>query len=266
MTNIVLNEKFESGILKIPDKSVHCIITDPPNIIGNPKNFSFKNTIENELFATFDFAFFAKQMYRICKDKSSIVIFGNTKFQSAIFKEMESAGFTYVVELIWVKPNAVNFQQAKHKPTSRHELMTVWRKKQLNFNYIEAKQYGFDNYENKYVSDNNKMYAIKRKGIPTQSLDGSRFMTTILYAKSKGQLDIEERTDHPTQKPEELIRQIVKAFSFETEIIVDIFAGSGTTPVSAIKEKRNYIAIEMNPKWYDLINKRIEKTKWTIKL
>ena len=55
-----------------------------------------------------------------------------------------------------------------------------------------------------------------------------------------------ENTAHPTQKPEKLIAKLILASSNKGDLVLDIFAGSGTTGVVAKKLDRNYINIEQN--------------------
>lgn len=67
-----------------------------------------------------------------------------------------------------------------------------------------------------------------------------------------------ERAAHPTQKPEQLMDRIINIFSNENDLVLDPFAGSGTTAISAIKNKRNYICFEKEEKYYQLMKKRID--------
>jgi site-specific DNA-methyltransferase (adenine-specific) len=66
-----------------------------------------------------------------------------------------------------------------------------------------------------------------------------------------------ENTDHPTQKPEKLLAKIILASSDEGDIILDPFAGSGTTAVVASKLNRKYISIEHNLEYCCLLEKRL---------
>lgn len=67
-----------------------------------------------------------------------------------------------------------------------------------------------------------------------------------------------ENTAHPTQKPEKLIAKLILASSNENDVVLDIFAGSGTTGVVAKKLKRKYIDIEQNPLYCAWAEKRLE--------
>ena len=62
---------------------------------------------------------------------------------------------------------------------------------------------------------------------------------------------------HPTQKPEELLKRIILGFSNEGDIILDPFAGSGTTPYIAKQYNRNFIAIEREEKYIKAITQRL---------
>lgn len=63
---------------------------------------------------------------------------------------------------------------------------------------------------------------------------------------------------HPTQKPLLLLEDLVKTFSNENDLVVDLTIGSGSTAVACINTGRNYIGFELDTTYYNLANKRIE--------
>lgn len=65
--------------------------------------------------------------------------------------------------------------------------------------------------------------------------------------------------EHPTEKPVPLMCELVADYTMPGEVICDPFCGSGTTGVAAVKLGRKFIGIEMDPKWFDLSCRRIEK-------
>jgi site-specific DNA-methyltransferase (adenine-specific) len=67
-----------------------------------------------------------------------------------------------------------------------------------------------------------------------------------------------ENTDHPTQKPEKLLAKIILASTNPGDLILDPFAGSGTTAVAAKKLGRNFVAIESDENYCLLAAKRLE--------
>lgn len=66
------------------------------------------------------------------------------------------------------------------------------------------------------------------------------------------------RNGHPAPYPLELANRLVKMFSFVDDVIVDPFCGSGTTMVAAMQNGRNSIGVEVEPKYCDMIQKRMD--------
>lgn len=67
-----------------------------------------------------------------------------------------------------------------------------------------------------------------------------------------------ENTDHPTQKSEKLLAKIILASTNKGDLILDPFAGSGTTAVAAKKLGRNFVVIESDEQYCLLAQKRLE--------
>jgi site-specific DNA-methyltransferase (adenine-specific) len=91
-----------------------------------------------------------------------------------------------------------------------------------------------------------------------------------LGAKPKDVLEIPttcngmgEKTPHPTQKPEELIRRLVLAASSMGDLVVDPFSGSGTTAVVAEQLGRRWLACDLNPEYNGWAVERIENVRRT---
>ena len=69
-----------------------------------------------------------------------------------------------------------------------------------------------------------------------------------------------EIREHPTQKPKELFKWCLENYSQPWDIILDCFAWSWTTAVASIETWRNYIVIEKEKKYVDIIEKRVKNT------
>lgn len=65
---------------------------------------------------------------------------------------------------------------------------------------------------------------------------------------------------HPTLKPVTLMKHLVRLLSFENQLVMDPFMGSGSTGVAAIEEKRKFIGYEINPDFFEISKKRLETT------
>lgn len=62
---------------------------------------------------------------------------------------------------------------------------------------------------------------------------------------------------HPAEKPVEMLEHCIKATTFEGDIILDCFAGSGSTGIAALREGRKFIGFEIDEKWCESIKKRV---------
>ena len=63
---------------------------------------------------------------------------------------------------------------------------------------------------------------------------------------------------HPAEKPLEMLEHCINSTTFEDDIVLDCFAGSGSTLLSAIKNRRYVIGIEIDNKWCSSIKKRLQ--------
>jgi site-specific DNA-methyltransferase (adenine-specific) len=64
---------------------------------------------------------------------------------------------------------------------------------------------------------------------------------------------------HPTQKPVLLLEDLIKTFSNENNLVVDLTMGSGSTGLACKNTNRNFIGIEMDEKYFDIAKKRLEE-------
>ena len=67
-----------------------------------------------------------------------------------------------------------------------------------------------------------------------------------------------EKRVHSTQKPLKLIRRLIHTSSNEGDIVLDPFAGSGSTAIASLQSKRNFITIEADEKYYNEVLKRVK--------
>jgi site-specific DNA-methyltransferase (adenine-specific) len=70
--------------------------------------------------------------------------------------------------------------------------------------------------------------------------------------------DRANENEHPTQKPLELMRYLVRTYSNENDLVFDGYSGSGTTAAACIKEKRRFIGSELSKEYFDKSVERLE--------
>ena len=91
----------------------------------------------------------------------------------------------------------------------------------------------------------------------------SGFNKSLLYYSNKSGKGY---SLHPTQKPVELIEELIKIYTNEGDLVLDNCMGSGTTAVACINTNRNFVGFETEEKYYNIANKRIEDVKSQLKL
>ena len=123
------------------------------------------------------------------------------------------------------------------------------------FNFEDIK---IDGEPYKITREAQKLYGIKSNlGKYTQVNEGKRNPKTVLeYSIIQGG---NEYTGHPTQKPIKLIRYLIKASTNENDLVLDCFAGSGTTLVACQELKRRGVGFEKETGYVSLTNKRLNQ-------
>jgi site-specific DNA-methyltransferase (adenine-specific) len=233
----------------------HLAVLDPPYLVAEVPEIHEEHLDAVKTEINWNILF--RRVYRVLRDEAMLVVFGHLSTFAKLWNVIESAGFGYVTDIVWVKGEPTNFLQAKKKPLSQHETITVWKKGKMRYNWEEAMYHGC------------KPYRVRRTGIgPFYSVryvdgvsDGSRYMTDVIFAPHKQAMPFSERTEHPTQKPLVLVERLVRAFSFKGENVIDPFAGSGTTLVACAKTGRNCLGIEINEEYAEVIRKRVNSVQ-----
>ncbi len=133
------------------------------------------------------------------------------------------------------------------------------------FDLMDEKLY---NYLNKYL-----YFPFKYENLRCEYGDLRREYEALRYTfnnqkthHSIWNYEIAPRDNHITPKPAPLVENIILHSSNEDDLILDPFAGSGTTAIACIRTGRNYILIEKEKKYIDIINKRIRDERAQLKI
>ena len=183
---------------------------------------------------------------RVLKENGSIFICCSYHNIGECMMGLKNNGFKINNIITWQKTNAMP-NLTKRVLTHSTEFI-IWAVKGKNwvFNYEVLKELNPE---------------ISKDGKKKQMRDVWR----IPLCQGKERLkDNSGRALHPTQKPEELLKRIILGFSNEGDIVLDPFAGSGTTAYITKKYNRFYIAIEKEKKYYKAILERLQKLEKTI--
>ena len=235
-----LNKIYQGDCLEvmksIPDKSIDMILCDLPY-----------GTTACKWDTIIPFEPLWEQYKRIIKDNGAIVLTASQPFTSALVMS-NIKNFKY--EWIWDKVNPSGFQIAKYCPMKQHENILVFCKNKINYNPIKvprdkikkSRHYGKTSGSNplKYIDDNTREY----KDLNPKTI------LTFSNANRTGRV-------HPTQKPVALFEYLIKTYTNEGDLVLDNCAGSGTTGVACKNLNRNFILIEQDEKYCDIIKERV---------
>jgi DNA modification methylase len=144
-------------------------------------------------------------------------------------------------DLVWKKNTVSNLENAAIRPGRSHERILVFGQ----LPYTPQKR--------------------KRSGLEMGRLNAQQRLT-MEWANPGSVLEFDavnnqnsERTEHPSQKPTDLLRWLLLSYTLPDQIILDPFMGSGTTGVAALREARRFIGIEADPQFFDIACKRIDE-------
>lgn len=244
--NKIYNEDCLVGMKRIPDESVDCIICDLP--YGTTRNQWDSVIPLEELWL---------QYKRVVNRNGAIVLFSQMPF-TAILACSNLEMLKY--EIIWQKENATGFLNSNFAPMKIHENILVFSKpsacfvkdKNLAMIYNPQMIHGCKPYISNKTEISSTNYDYKHSNPITTINNGERFPNDIIFFKR------DKEKIHPTQKPVDLIRYLVRTYTNVGGCVLDNCMGSGTTAIACIREKRNFIGFELNKEYYDKACKRIQ--------
>ncbi len=240
MNNIWLGDCLEL-MQNIPAKSVDMILCDLPY-----------GTTACKWDTVIPFEPLWTQYKRIIKDNGAIVLFGSQPFTSALV--MSNVKW-FKCEWIWRKHKGTNIYGVKREPLKIHESCILFAKNKYTYNpqMTEGKPYKQRGSHNIGKSDG-LIIANKKVGYAKDFDSSKRYPISVQEFSNHNQKD---NSFHPTQKPVPLLEYLVKTYTNEGETVLDNCAGSGTTAIACLNTNRNYICIEKEPKYYEIILNRI---------
>ena len=182
-----------------------------------------------------------EQYKRIIKDNGAIVLTASQPFTSALVMSNVKM-FKYC--WYWKKPHTGQLNCKKMPLKNIEEVCVFQNTIKYNPQFTEGKPYTIE--RKKYKGSECYGKQIDH----TTTSDGKRYPKQILEFSEGNKL-------HPTQKPVALFEYLIKTYTNEGDLVLDNCAGSGTTGVACRNLNRNYILIEKEPEYIEIINKRL---------
>ena len=220
---------------QLDSKSVDLIFADPPYNLSGENYLTCKSgkvakcnkgswdQIEN--IHEFNRKW-VEECVRVLKDDGTIWISGTLHNHPSIGVVLKKLNLWIINDIIWFKPNAPPLIQKNRFVPSTELIWVASKSKRYFFNYETATK----------LSNGKQMRNLWE--IPAER----------------------HKTPHPTEKPEKLLERIILIGSKEGDTILDPFMGSGTTGVVAKRFNRNFIGIEIDDEYFEIAQKRIERT------
>lgn len=257
---------------EVTDNSVHLIITSPPYF--NIKDYSkdgyqqseHSTKHENQIGDIDSYAEYINQMLlvwkeceRVLKPNGKLVI--NTPLMPILKKHMNTHHTRHIYDL-----NSDIQYSILHN--TNLFLMDTYFWNRTN----SSKKLMFGSYpypRNFYAQNTTEFITVYVKdGKPKKATDEQKEKSKLTqqewteYTKQIWDITIPSKNDiafgiHPAIMPEEIPRRLIKLYSFHDDVILDPFAGSGTTLKVAKELGRNYIGYELMKSYQEVIEKKL---------
>lgn len=258
-SDIVLPQLVAEGL------EVDLILTDPPYNL----NKDFGN--ESDSLTLPDFLAASKSRIETCRDllspSGSLIWFGIHHYIGHLQVLMYEAELNYRRMNIWRYQNG--FSRSKRLPSSEYEPFLWFSKSDRNWTYnvddVRVPYKSTERLRNPVWYKNSRGERVQWRPDPNGAMRGDIWEFPTLAGKNFAA----ERTEHPTQKPESLFIEIIKAFCPKDSdgrysgTVLDPFMGSGTTAVAC--ERLNiqghdikWIGIELEQRWASIAKSRLE--------
>lgn len=239
----VANTLFEGDCLRllprIPDRSVHLILCDLPY-----------GTTQNRWDSIIDLQRLWGEYRRVLTLNGVVVLTAQGLFTAKLILSNE-AWFKY--KIVWQKSKPTNFLNAKKQPLRQHEDVCIFYARQPTYNAQMRPGQAYD----KGVRKNQLSGSYGDFQPAHVRSDGGRYPADVVYFKT-AESEPERTVWHPTQKPVELGRYLVRTFSNEGDLVLDNAFGSGSFLVAAAMENRRFVGIERNQEVNLFKNERVD--------
>lgn len=234
----------------INDESIDMVFADPPY---NIKKADWDDFGSQERYIEWSMRWI-EQASRILKPTGSLYVCGFSEILADL-KHPSMRYFSSCRWLVWFYRNKAN-------------LGKDWGRSHESILHLRKKDFGHINYDDVRIPYGK--HTLKYPDHPQADSSqygrkGSHWTPNPLGAKPKDVVEIpttcngmNEKTPHPTQKPEELLRKLILASSSEGDLVLDPFSGSGTTAVVASQLRRQWLACDENPEYNQWATQRLD--------
>jgi len=222
---------------QLPDCSVDIIISDLP--YGRFKHLEWDKAIDLELLW--------EQIWRISKPTTPVFLFGDFKFANALL-ESQPKHFKY--EIVWNKKKGTTPLMSQKRFGKCTEYILVFYKKQPVYNYTKYHKVLL----REKVYFNGSFVGAEKRKKQTNYYEPTLPLNVIeCPAKWAGKM-----IKNITEKPQKVLEHLLKYFSNEGDVCLDMCMGSGSCGVACHTLGRKFIGIELNDEHFQVAKERLE--------
>lgn len=239
--NKLYNEDCLEGMKRIDDKSIDCVICDPPY-----------GTTQNCWDSVIPFKPLWEQLNRIIKDNDAILLFSSQPFTSVL---VMSNPKMYKYEWIWQKTHPKGHLNAKKMPMRAHENIEVFYKKPPTYNPQMTHGHKRKVASSNYIRESNGDSCYGREVRITSYDSTDRYPLDVQVFSNADQ----SNKIHRTQKPVEIYEYFMNTYTNKGDTVLDFAGGSMTCAIAAINTGRNYICFEKDREIFNVGSQRVKE-------
>ena len=249
--NNVVCGKFEDILPQMPDNSFDLVLVDPP--------YGVLKTNSAKWDKVFDIGILESELHRVMKPETALAMFSSWQLLFSLMQSWTKLKFKY--EVILRRRSYLGIGYTK-RPINIHEYFLVWSKGP-RYSFYEERPIGhfgepYSRGANKRSKTGVRNFSASMDEHKHVNLDGFRKPVSVMDITPKHCLPHNERTPHPTQKEVAFLSRWIEALCPVDGIVLDCFAGSGSTLVAAKATNRRFVGVEESKEYCDMARSRME--------
>lgn len=231
----------------LPEKSIDLILCDLPY-----------GRTQNRWDTVLPYSQLWDRYLWVIKDNGAILLFADGLFMAEL---MLSNKKMWRYNIVWDKVLTSGFLNANRMPLRSHEEIVVFYNKQPTYN--PQKTIGEKNHsQGKPKTNQNNNYGEHGFVDNREELGNMKHPKSIItFSKPHPSV-----SQHPTQKPVDLLEYLIKTYTNEGDTVLDNCMGSGSTGVACINTGRNFIGMELDESFFRIATERITDAENRLKV
>jgi len=255
--NKVYQGDYSKLLSKIPNNSIDLLCVDPPY---NLKKADWDTFSSDEEFFNFTKRWIDLVTPKL-KEGAAFYVFNTPRNCAYILQHLESRGYKFQNWITWNKKDGFTSTKKKFLP-EQETILFVTKGSGINTFNAEAVRIPYESIERIAAARTKGILKNGKRWFPNEN---GRLCPDVWHVPSERHVKKENGKTtyslHPTIKPLVLMERIVLASSNPGDVVLDLFAGSGSTLMAAKHNRRNFLGIDSSPEYVKIARKRLKEVK-----